>query len=270
MMVNRLKCKILIKYILRKIIETHLKFIRYLWQDSPVPLNYWLLYYKMAHIVIKKWKDPLSPTIEAYYDHSSYFKIEELKNLFFNATFDKWALDTDSITVIWRNLWKQKPVFILECGSGVSTVVLAKYASLVSSHGENCLVVSLEQSREGKKNTEACLEAKGLKHFAKVLYAPLDNKEMYSINEFRELLLSLPYKSVDLLLIDGPAGLSLCRYRTLPTLKSFCQNNAKWFLDDAFRDGELWILQQWQNFPDVIVEGIYPIGKGLGTGIVKR
>jgi len=49
-------------------------------------------------------------------------------------------------------------------------------------------------------------------------------------------------------------------------LAKFSHHGARWFLDDAFRDGELGILRKWQRLPGIEVNGIYPIGKGLATG----
>jgi len=40
-------------------------------------------------------------------------------------------------------------------------------------------------------------------------------------------------------------------------------------LDDAYRDGELSVLNKWTTLNGIMVDGIHPIGKGLGTGIVK-
>ena len=71
-------------------------------------------------------------------------------------------------------------------------------------------------------------------------------------------------------MIDGPAGEIGCRTGTLPMLINHCSEWAKWCLDDAFRDGEVKILSQWSRLAGVEVEGIYPIGKGLGTGSVER
>jgi len=75
-----------------------------------------------------------------------------------------------------------------------------------------------------------------------------------------------PGGHVDWILIDGPSGPPGCRYWTLPALRGHCGPGARWFLDDAFRDGELAILRKWRNVSGIVVEGIYPIGKGLATG----
>ena len=50
--------------------------------------------------------------------------------------------------------------------------------------------------------------------------------------------------------------------------RAFAVPGARWFLDDSFRDGELRVLNHWNRVHGIVVEGIYPIGKGLGVGIV--
>lgn len=64
------------------------------------------------------------------------------------------------------------------------------------------------------------------------------------------------------------------RVRTAVGLQRFLRwhniavQGARWFLDDAYRDGELEVLNKWTGLTGIIVDGIYPIGKGLGTGFV--
>jgi hypothetical protein len=50
---------------------------------------------------------------------------------------------------------------------------------------------------------------------------------------------------------------------------AFLPSRERWFLDDAFRDGELGVLNQWTGLSGIFVDGIYPIGKGLGAGVVN-
>ncbi len=65
---------------------------------------------------------------------------------------------------------------------------------------------------------------------------------------------------------DGPSGPVGCRLGTISMLAKFSHHGARSLLDNTFRDGELEILQKWQQLPNIEVNGIYPIGKGLATG----
>jgi hypothetical protein len=52
-------------------------------------------------------------------------------------------------------------------------------------------------------------------------------------------------------------------------LERFARPGARWFLDDAFRDGELDCLRGCHQLPRFAVVGIWPVGKGLAAGIVN-
>jgi hypothetical protein len=156
----------------------------------------------------------------------------------------------------------------LECGSGESTVVFAKYLSTRrASLNSRFQLISLEQNPDWI-DIRARLEHLDLATYVKILHAPLSKKGLYLISE-QELREALNGTLVDWIFIDGPAGPDGCRRWTLPLLERFAQPGARWFLDDAFRDGELQCLREWQQTERYIVRGIWPIGKGLAEGSIK-
>jgi len=129
-------------------------------------------------------------------------------------------------------------------------------------------VFSLEQDMQIKEAIEGRLTEAGLSEHVRILHTPLSAQGTYQL-DIGKLWGLLGSKRADWLLIDGPFGPEGCRVSTLTLLARFCRPGARWFMDDAFRDGELRILREWFGLPGIVVEGIYPIGKGLGTGIVK-
>jgi hypothetical protein len=218
-------------------------------------------------IFIKK-PNPLIPPLRSLRSKGKTLAIPELRELLEYDSLGRWALDAETITVFWDFLWQSKPRIILECGSGVSTLVLGAYATLNSAkEGQEYNVISLEQDKQLRDKIEVRLKNKRLDRFVKVLHAPLDSEGNYDIATLER---TLSPRTVNLLLIDGPFGAMGRRIHTLPELKRFCSDNARWFLDDAFRDGEISILHQWQRLTGVIVDGIYPVGKGLATGRVAN
>ena len=119
-----------------------------------------------------------------------------------------------------------------------------------------------------KQAIEGRLAESGLSEHVKILYAPISEEGKYQLDTDR-LWELLGTKRADWLFIDGPAGPEHCRVWTLRLLAKFCRPGARWFIDDAMRDGELGILREWSRLPGIVVEGIYPTGKGLGTGSLK-
>jgi len=69
--------------------------------------------------------------------------------------------------------------------------------------------------------------------------------------------------------IGRPAGPDGSRASTLTSLVQLCPPGTRWFLDDAYRDGELEVLNEWTGLNGVVVDRIYCVGKGLGVEIVS-
>lgn len=249
------------------IIMVHLNLLRYASWKSPVPQGYWVAYRAVLGAVFRR-ANPLFPPLKSFRSTGKTIEIPELRDLLANDILGEWALDAGSIMVIWPLLWRDNPQLILELGAGISTLVLATYAAAASSRGNSCRVVTLEQDQEAKAEVEERLKAVRLDSFVKVFHAPLNDQALYDLNELNTLL-SSSCQRIDWVLIDGPSGPPGCWFGTLPNLVKFCRCGARWFLDDAFRDGELKILKRWRCLPNINVEGIFPIGKGLATGRVS-
>ena len=163
----------------------------------------------------------------------------------------------------------ERPDVILECGAGVSTLVSTAYlASRDERPPRRGKVIALEQGLETKRAVEKRLAKAGFGDLGHVLHAPFDARVSYRYapDDVRALM---GQGEVDWVLVDGPAGPEGCRWATLPGLARFCRPGARWFLDDALRDGELVILRQWSRLPGIVVEGIHPVGKGLATGVIN-
>ena len=253
------------KTLFKKIITGHLFFLKHTFGIVPISIKYWNVVRKIFYYIGLQEPDVLFPAYEILIGKGDSLKDLELRRILADDILGEWSLDDETITFLWDSLRHDKPRVILECGAGVSTMILAIYASLASKkYGGDYLIISLEQNHEVKVQVEERLKKNNLKHWVKLIYAPLDGKEMYRFDDFSEK--SLSKIKVDWMLIDGPSGSPHCRCAVLPVLLKYCHGGTRWFLDDAFREGELDVLQRWQNIPGIRVEGIYPIGKGLATG----
>jgi predicted O-methyltransferase YrrM len=134
---------------------------------------------------------------------------------------------------------------VVECGSGLSTITIAR-ALGARGHGH---VYALEHSPEWASRTRDALAAEGLEDLATVIDAPLVD-DWYD----RAALDRLPAQGIALLLVDGPpAGepqTAHSRYPALPNLEPRLASNSAIILDDADRDGDRWVLDRWlAEFP---------------------
>jgi len=131
---------------------------------------------------------------------------------------------------------------IVECGSGVSTVVLAR---LLRERGAGS-VVALEHDERWARLVDELLRRQDLDGVARVLHTPLEgDPPWYS----RTSLDSLP-DEIDLLVVDGPPADSPGEeHRRAPALEFFesrLLDEATVILDDLQRSGEREVLARWE------------------------
>ena len=144
---------------------------------------------------------------------------------------------------------------IVECGSGFSTLVLARLL-----HTRGGRLVSLEHDQTWATRVRSNLAAAGLAEVARVALAPLephplarDGLQWYAQRALR----SLP-RRIDLLLVDGPPAfepeIELSRYPALLALAGRLAPDATVVLDDIDRRGELRTLEAWERDYEFVSE----------------
>jgi predicted O-methyltransferase YrrM len=141
---------------------------------------------------------------------------------------------------------------VVELGSGVSTVVLARLARELRG-----TVLAVEHSPGWAAWVRRALERDELEEIATVIEAPLRPHPL-SLSDApwydADTLGVLPADGIELLLVDGPPGygegMSRSRHPALPALEGRLAPGALVILDDADREGEREILDAWErNLP---------------------
>jgi len=189
------------------------------------------------------------------YDSNSkhnYKQIEALFNIFSMYKFDyplpemrHWAVSPDALLYLLREAIKSKAALIVECGSGVSTIVLAK---LMKENGVGH-VYSLDHDESYAEKTRDLLKLHGLESFATVITAPLsdmviENKtyQWYS----NEGVNQIP-DHIDMIFVDGPPAPegSFNRFPALSVLRNKMRDHCHIIMDDVIRNDELEISKIW-------------------------
>jgi hypothetical protein len=128
---------------------------------------------------------------------------------------------------------------ILECGSGLTTIILGLLAGRRSVE-----VWSLESSAQWHHRISGTLEHYGIKG-AKISLAPLHDYGDFSWYDLS--LLDLPDK-FSLVVCDGPPGTTKGgRYGLMPVLGNRLSAGSVILLDDAERPGEIESLNRWKR-----------------------
>jgi Methyltransferase domain len=133
---------------------------------------------------------------------------------------------------------------IVECGSGVSTVVLAR---LLRQRGGGAAIVALEHDAQWAALVTDMLRRESLLDIARVVHAPLEgDPPWYACSA----LMEMP-DHVDLLVVDGPPACAPGQgRRRAPALAAFgprLTEAATVILDDVNRPGEREVLTCWES-----------------------
>jgi predicted O-methyltransferase YrrM len=135
---------------------------------------------------------------------------------------------------------------IVECGSGASTVAIAR---ALAERGDGRLYC-LEHDPRWAARVRAQLGAQGVEERVEVLDAPVRPRAPAGVWYDERALAALPGR-IDLLLVDGPpadlAPDGEIRYPALPALASRLEEGALVILDDIHRPGERRIVDRWRR-----------------------
>ena len=141
-----------------------------------------------------------------------------------------WAASPDVLLTLLDLAKSSKPARVLDLGSGMSTLVLAKSAPQAE-------IISIDNSAEYAGKTKRLLAAHGVTN-VDVRIAPLtphvSGVEWYDLTQFRDVT------NIDLLFIDGPPGSRnpKARHPAIVECASKLSPRAIIVIDDAARDSE--------------------------------
>jgi len=215
------------------------------------------------HLLVHAMKD------DSRQEHASLFRqLEALQGLYISLGLQRalpltrgWAASPDFLQELAAHALDEKPLCVVECSSGTSTLVLARCMQ-INGAGK---VYSLEHDSAYARRTRRQLELHGLAEWATVIDAPLltqtfgDRQQPWY--DCSGLATGL---AIEMVVIDGPpqATSEAARYPAGPILFPRMAPGAAIFLDDAMRPGERAALQRWAaEFPELEISSL-PCEKG--------
>ncbi len=154
-----------------------------------------------------------------------------------------WSAAPDFLKPIVEHCLERRPQTVVECSSGLTTLLLARCCELNGSGH----VYSLENGAEYAQKSRAELQRFGLTAQATVLDAPLQRYELAGREYQWYASDGLPDAAIEMLVIDGPPGFiqKHSRYPALPLLYDKLADGCVIFLDDAARPDEQEIIEWW-------------------------
>lgn len=187
--------------------------------------------------------------------NSNYSQIESLFSIFsiLNITkplpsFRGWSISPDFANIIIQKILEKKPGNILECGSGVSSLIIS-YLIKDKNWGN---LVSFEHDKEFAVRTKELLKShdvsgKTIIHAMDLIDYNLENNhwKWYDTSVLNQDM------KFDLIIIDGPPAYihPKSRYPSLFLLDKHLNIGGIILLDDCLRENDNNIVKQWmKNF----------------------
>lgn len=180
----------------------------------------------------------------------------------------EWSLRPSGLAAICNEIVLSGRETVVECGSGPSTVVLAR---LLRQLGRGHLS-SFEHDPEWAGTIRSLVAAEGLDEWVSVTLAPLTTSPL-SLDGARwydpeAISAGLPSAPVDLLVVDGPPALpggdESARYPAVPFLRTALADDWTIVLDDVDRPAEEGIVTLWEEDLATAFERIPQIGIAIG------
>ncbi len=158
-----------------------------------------------------------------------------------------WALTADAAALLAREVALNRPRVVVELGSGVSTLLMARMFKEMGT-GK---VYSLDHDAGWAEHTRRHLVASGVAKWAEVFDAPLARQrfgdkeyDWYTVPDAVRRL-----EQIDFLIVDGPPAAldpsGMPRYPALPAFAAQLSPQAIVYVDDAKRPQEQAMLERW-------------------------
>jgi hypothetical protein len=179
-----------------------------------------------------------------------------------NSDYMPWtqsAMRPSALLLVLNEVEIHRRIRVLEFGSGVSTVYLAKRLKQLGG-----TLLSIDDNKDWQSLVvDHCSDCIDNSTF---VFAPTRNikvgKFEYLWYDTEILLKYLKNFKADLIIIDGPVAKScrMARYPALPFLRNFLAEDFTIFLDDINRRDELITAMSWANEYNLSLDVIYSKG----------
>lgn len=206
-----------------------------------------------------------------------YSQIEAFESLHHELGFDRAlprlrgnTVSPDFLRELAQQVGQRRPQYVVECGSGATTVVLAKALSK-NGYGH---VYSLDQDIDSANRTYRWLNEHGLTDWATVIYAEPIPYTLNGNNFTWYALSDLPNTAIDLMVINGPnsATQKCARYPALFLLRARITEQGAIVFNNSNRPDDVATLALWAhdfpefNFQKLRCEKGCALGERTGAG----
>ena len=167
------------------------------------------------------------------------------------------ATSPDNLVLIYKEISKRKPKCIVECGAGVSTILIG---NVVKKIGNGHLLTIENDATWANRVREWALEH-GLSKFVTVVEAPIVANQLngreelwYDNSKIKNIINK--FGQIEFLYVDGPPFwiADLARYPAVPLLHQYFADTCIIVVDDANRNKEKKTINKWHKEYNYVVE----------------
>lgn len=184
-----------------------------------------------------------------------------LNNLIDDSYLPRTAMSLNSFALayILNEIIINRRNNIIEFGSGISTILMAK---LAYKKKLNIKITSIDEDKEWIVELEDMLSKENLKNSVKFIHSPIINvnfkNENYLWYDEMKIANKCGSDKFDIIIVDGPKTFeerkAAIRYHALNFMQNKLKNEYVVFLDDAKRKGEMQVLTKWKKEFDIKFE----------------
>jgi hypothetical protein len=173
-----------------------------------------------------------------------------------------WSFAADSALWLYRHVCSSRYRTLLECGCGVTSVIIG----LALRDRSRCVAQSrcycLEHNGDWLEKTRRELSRLNLSAFVQPVHAPLVRVPAAGAELFTYDVAPLPTRRLDFVLVDGPP-LHVGRVDVIRRIRDRLSPGATVVLDDAGRGPEQQCCDVWVRDCGLQLHGFLPLGHGL-------
>lgn len=228
---------------------------------------------------IKEELERIKPQLNYYIQNGEYHKAIDLtssleikkliknqlltqKRIWFDAIpyvpelqFDIYSMDYDSIVLLQRYILDHRPMTILECGGGVSSILLSLTIQNIqlSDPDYKPHYISVESEEKFSRFYYNITQKYNLDSILTYIHSPLQacriGLTFSQFYDLKKIIKENKIAKIDMLIVDGPVGYAQHKARRPAYFlaKGFLNSGSSIFLDDTNRDDEKEIFQEWVN-----------------------
>lgn len=187
-------------------------------------------------------------------------------NFSLRVRLDEYTCEEVLLQILAKEVARIRPRLIVECGSGMSTLVMAK--ALQACGLKDSRIIALEHEEVYLKRTKGWLKQEKVEGYVHVLDAPIGIEGWYSPKSWTELCDALtmdgavfPLFPIDLLFVDGPPR-PYSRDPALQRFRPYLRSGAMVIVPDLKQDQTM--FERWRAAYPELKASMWETDRGAG------